>query len=62
MSGTGAGIGTICATLLIGIVSDRVSFEPILIVASLIPLIATAAVMLLVRNGKATTAGLINPI
>ena len=62
MSGSGAGIGTICATLLIGIVSDRVSFEPILIVASLIPLIATAAVMLLVRNGKATTAGLINPI
>ena len=62
MSGTGAGIGTIVATLLIGAVSDRFSFEPILIAASLIPLIATAAVMLLVRNGKATQQGLVNPI
>jgi ACS family hexuronate transporter-like MFS transporter len=62
LSGTGAGIGTIVATLLIGSVSDRFSFEPILIAASLIPLIATAAVLLLVRNGKATDEGLINRI
>ena len=62
MSGTGAGIGTILATYLIGMVSDRFSFEPILIAASLVPLIATAAVLLLVRNGKATEQGLINPI
>ena len=62
MSGTGAGIGTILATFLTGVVSDRFSFEPILIVASLLPLIATAAVMILVKNGKATDQGLINRI
>ena len=62
MSGTGAGIGTILATLLIGVVSDRFSFEPILVTASLLPLIATAAVMLLVRNTKATDEGLVNQI
>ena len=62
LSGTGAGIGTIAATYLTGVVSDKYSFEPILIVASLIPLLATAAVMLFIRNGKATERGLINPI
>ena len=62
MSGTGAGIGTIIATYLTGIVADRYSFEPILIAASLIPLVATAAVLLLVRNGRATEEGTINPI
>lgn len=62
MSGTGAGIGTIAATYLTGIVSDRYSFEPILIGASLIPLIATAAVMLLIRNNSATEKGLVNRI
>ncbi|MEO8130955.1 MAG: MFS transporter, partial [Bryobacteraceae bacterium] len=61
MSGTGAGIGTILATFLTGVISDRYSFEPILLGASLLPLIATAAVVLLVRNGKATKEGLINP-
>jgi ACS family hexuronate transporter-like MFS transporter len=59
MSGTGAGIGTILATYLTGIVADRYSFEPVLVVASLVPLVATAAVLLLVRNNKATDAGLV---
>jgi ACS family hexuronate transporter-like MFS transporter len=49
MSGTGAGIGTIVSTFLIGRVADRYSFEPILIAASLIPLAATFLVLLLVR-------------
>ena len=62
LSGTGAGIGTIAATYLTGLVSDKYSFEPILIVASLIPLLATAAVVLIIRNGKATNEGFINPI
>lgn len=62
MSGTGAGIGTIIATLIVGRVADRWSFEPILIGASLIPLVATAAVLLLVRNGKATERGVLSPI
>jgi ACS family hexuronate transporter-like MFS transporter len=50
MSGTGAGIGTIAATLLIGVVSDRYSFAPILVVASIVPLIAAALILLLIRN------------
>jgi len=62
MSGTGAGIGTIIATLITGIVADRYSFEPILIAGSLIPLGATAAVLLLVRNSNATAKGIVNPI
>lgn len=49
LSGAGAGVGTIVSTLLIGWTADRYSFEPILIAASLIPLVATAAVLLLVR-------------
>ena len=53
MSGTGAGIGTIVSTFLIGRISDRYSFEPILIGASLIPLVATALVFLLIREKPA---------
>lgn len=50
LSGTGAGLGTIVSTYLIGVVSDRYSFAPILIVASLIPLVATLLVVTLVRS------------
>jgi ACS family hexuronate transporter-like MFS transporter len=50
MSGTGAGIGTIISTYLIGAVSDRYSFAPILVGASLVPLAAMALVLLLVRG------------
>ena len=60
LSGTGAGIGTITATYLIGKTADANSFEPVLIAASLIPLIATAAVLLLVRNNSATDRGIVN--
>lgn len=59
MSGTGAGIGTILATYLTGVVADHYSFEPVLVVASLVPLLATVAVLALVRNNKATDAGLV---
>ncbi len=62
MSGTGAGIGTITATYLTGWVSDRYSFEPILIAASLIPLLAVVAALALVRNNRATQEGIVNPI
>ncbi len=62
MSGTGAGVGTIAATYLIGMVADRYSFEPILIVASLIPLLAMLAVVTLVRNNSATREGIVNAI
>ena len=50
MSGTGAGIGTILSTYLIGYVSDHYSFEPILITASLIPLLGMVLVLFLVRE------------
>jgi ACS family hexuronate transporter-like MFS transporter len=62
MSGTGAGIGTITATYLTGVVADRYSFEPILIAASLIPLLAVVAALTFVRNNRATQEGVVNPI
>jgi ACS family hexuronate transporter-like MFS transporter len=62
LSGTGAGIGTITATLLIGTISDRMSFAPIMIGASIIPLFAVVAVLALVRNSPATRAGVVRPI
>src|SRR6266545_1031602 len=45
-----------------GWVSDRYSFEPILIAASLIPLLAVVAALALVRNNRATQEGIVNPI
>jgi ACS family hexuronate transporter-like MFS transporter len=62
LSGTGAGIGTITATLLIGTIADRMSFAPILIAASIIPLFAVIAVLTLVKNTDATTAGVVRRI
>ena len=55
MSGTGAGIGTIAATYLTGIVADHYSFGPILVVASIVPLIAAVAILKLIRIPSATT-------
>jgi ACS family hexuronate transporter-like MFS transporter len=49
MSGAAAGLGTITSTLLIGRITDHYSFAPVLIGASLIPVIATALVFLLIR-------------
>ncbi|MBK5297125.1 MAG: MFS transporter [Vicinamibacteria bacterium] len=62
LSGTGAGIGTITATLLIGRISDQMSFAPILIGASVIPLFAVVAVLALVRNTAESRAGLLKTI
>jgi MFS transporter, ACS family, hexuronate transporter len=59
MAGTGAGLGTILSTYLIGYVSDHYSFEPILIAASLIPLVAMVLVLSLIRN---STSGDSNPV
>ncbi len=50
MSGTGAGLGTIVSTFLIGYVSDHYSFEPILITASLIPFFGMILVLILIRG------------
>jgi ACS family hexuronate transporter-like MFS transporter len=62
LSGAGAGIGTIAATYLTGTIADRYSFEPILIGASLVPLGAIVAVLLLIRNNDATAKGIVRPI
>jgi ACS family hexuronate transporter-like MFS transporter len=50
LSGTGAGLGTILATYATGVVSDHYSFAPILVGASLLPLLAVVAVLTLVRS------------
>jgi ACS family hexuronate transporter-like MFS transporter len=68
LSGTGAGIGTIIAFELIGHFSDARqslathSFDPIVIVAGLIPFIGMILVLLLVRNTRATDQGLVKQI
>ncbi|HEX6210281.1 MAG TPA: MFS transporter [Methylomirabilota bacterium] len=62
LGGTGAGIGTILAIYVTGWVSDRYSFAPILMGTSVLPLIAMAAMLLLVRNTKETRSGMLNPI
>src|SRR5262249_22150693 len=45
LSGTGAGVGTVLATYLTGVVADRYSFRPVLIVASAIPIVAAIAIL-----------------
>ena len=68
LSGTGAGLGTIVAFELIGHFSDARqamaghSFDPIVIVAGLVPLVGMILVLLLVRNTEATGRGLVRPI
>ena len=62
MGGAAAGVVTIAATYLTGVISDRYSFEPILIAASIVPLIAVAAVLALVKNNDATRSGLVRSI
>ncbi len=68
LSGTAAGLGTIVAFMLIGHFSDARSamtghsFDPIVIVAGLVPLVAMILVLLLVRNSEATQRGLVRPV
>ena len=68
LSGTGAGIGTIIAFKLVGHFSDARqaaathAFDPILIVAGLVPFVGMVLVLLLVRNTKATDEGLVREL
>lgn len=68
MSGTGAGVGTIIAFELIGRFSDARqaagahSFDPIMIVAGLVPFLGMILVLLLVRNTRATEEELVRRI
>jgi ACS family hexuronate transporter-like MFS transporter len=67
-SGTGAGIGTIIASKLIGYFSDpnqRMaghSFDKIVIVAGLLPFLGMLLVLLLARNTRSMQQGLVQSI
>jgi len=52
LGGTGAGIGTLLSTYLIGQVTDRFSFQPVVIAASLVPCLATLVFVTMVRARK----------
>jgi ACS family hexuronate transporter-like MFS transporter len=68
LSGTAAGIGTIVAFKLIGYFSDARqaaathSFDPIVLVAGMIPLVGAVLVLVLVRNSRATDEGFVQRI
>lgn len=68
LGGTGTGLGTIVAFKLIGYVSDARqsagthSFDPIVILAGIVPFIGMLLTLLLVRNTKATEEGLVRRI
>jgi ACS family hexuronate transporter-like MFS transporter len=68
MSGTGAALGTIIVFELAGHLSDaRIAtgthlFDPLMIIAGLIPFVGMILVLLLVRNTKATDEGLVRRI
>ncbi|HEX6821153.1 MAG TPA: MFS transporter [Candidatus Sulfotelmatobacter sp.] len=68
LGGTGTGIGTIIAFKLIGYVSDARqatgthAFDPIVILAGIIPFIGMILTLLLIRNNEATQRGLVRRI
>lgn len=68
LGGSAAGLGTIIAFKLIGHFSDTGhvnashSFDPIIVVAALVPLVGMLLVLLLVRNTDATAQGLVRRI
>jgi MFS transporter, ACS family, hexuronate transporter len=62
LSGTASGLGTIVSTFAIGVVADRFSFTPILVVASVIPVVAAAVVLALVRNTSASGRGIVKAV
>ncbi len=68
LSGTGAGLATIVAFYLIGHYSDLRQaaathvFDPIVVVAGLVPFVGMILVLLLVRNTEATHRGLVHQI
>jgi ACS family hexuronate transporter-like MFS transporter len=68
LGGTGSGIGTIVAFLLVGHYSDLRQgmtthvFDPIIVVAGLVPFVGMILVLLLVRNNRATRRGLVHEL
>ena len=68
LGGTATGLGTIVAFKLIGYLSDARqaagthSFDPIIVVASIVPFVGMILTLLLVRNTQATDRGLVRRI
>jgi MFS transporter, ACS family, hexuronate transporter len=62
LGGTAAGAGTIAAIYVTGRVSDRYSFAPILLGASVLPLVAMIAMLLLVRNTRESQEGILHRV
>ncbi len=62
LCGTAAGGLTIASTFLIGRISERYSFTPILVAASVIPLVGAGLVLMLVRNPKGRAPELLKRI
>jgi ACS family hexuronate transporter-like MFS transporter len=62
LAGAAAGAGTIVSTFFIGVVADRFSFKPILITASLVPLLAAGLVLALVRNTPQSGRGMVKVV
>lgn len=54
LGGTGAGIGTLISTYLIGRITDNFSFRPIMIAAAIVPCLATGIIVSMVRASKKT--------
>lgn len=59
LSGTAAGLLTIVSTFLVGWVADHYSFAPVLVAASLIPLLGAVLTFLLVRNTRHSGKGVL---
>ena len=55
LCGSGAGFGTIGSTFLIGVVADRFSFGPILVAASVVPLVAALLAVVLIHPPAGTS-------
>jgi sugar phosphate permease len=62
LCGSGAGLGTIASSYAIGIVADRFSFGPILVVASMVPLLAAILALVLVHAPTAAQRDVVNHI
>ncbi|MGH7997760.1 MAG: MFS transporter [Opitutaceae bacterium] len=62
MSGTAASGLTVLSTFVIGWVTDRYSFAPILAASSLVPVVGAALVFLLIRNTAASGRGVVRRI
>ncbi len=52
LAGTSAGLGTLITTALIGYVSTKFSFAPVIVVASIVPALATIIFVTMVRADK----------